>query len=309
MNEVETMHDVIIIGRGPAGISAALYTARANVNTLMIGRSDGALRKAEKIENYFGFSGVVSGQHLLDESEKQIRRLDVQIIDEDVIGIQNEGEHFIVTTSAGEYHSKALLLATGQKQQKVKIENLDKFEGMGVSYCTTCDGFFYRNLKVGVLGYKDFAIHEAEELKAFTGDITIYTNGMDMELTDGARGKLGGFKFNQKKVVKIDGVEFLQQIIFEDGSSEELDGLFIAYESASTMDFARKLGIAIEGNAIMADHGQHTNIEGVFAAGDCTGGFKQISTAVGQGAMAGKSIIDYVRSKRKEQIQSAPEET
>lgn len=290
-----SMYDVIIIGKGPAGLSAALYTVRAKLSTLVIGKNDSVLRKAGKIENYFGFSNPISGEYLLEEGEKQARRLGAEIIDEEVIAI-NKKDFFEVTTAHGHFTSKALLMATGQPQKKVKIENLAEFEGKGISYCSTCDGFFYNNLKVGVLGFKDFAIHEAIELEAYTDDITIFTNGEELEVSDKYAHDVKKFKINTKPIAKLGGSQFLEKIFFKDGTSEDIEGLFIAYETASSVDFARKMGIVIDGNSVVVDKDQQTNIDGLFAAGDCTGAFKQISVAVGQGALAGRKIIEYVRS-------------
>lgn len=289
------MYDVIIIGRGPAGLSASLYTVRANLRTLIIGKNDSRLWKAEKIDNYFGFSETVSGGKLLQEGEKQVLRLGAEIVEDEVIAMGKE-DFFKVTASKQQYMAKALLLATGQPQKKVNIGNLTEFEGKGVSYCATCDGFFYNNLKVGVLGFKDFALHEATDLLANTSDIVIYTNGRELEISEAFRDEAKQFKVNTKAVTKIDGAEFVQRIYFNDGTSEELDGLFVAYDSASTLDFARKMGILADGSTLVVDKKQQTNLEGVFAAGDCSSTLKQVSVAVGQGAVAGKSIVEYVRS-------------
>ncbi len=292
------MYDVIIIGRGPAGISAALYTARANLKTLVIGQRESALKRASKIENYYGFSQPVSGEHLLSEGEKQALRLGIEMASGEVVSIEKQS-YYEVTASENVYTGKTVLMATGQAYSKIKLQNLERFEGNGVSYCSTCDGFFYRGLTVGVLGYKDYAVHEAMELEAFTKNITIYTNGMELQLTDKFAEEAYRFKINTRPVLKLDGPEVLQTVHFKDGTSEELDGLFVAYETASTLDFARKLGIMTRENSIIVDENQQTNLEGLFAAGDCTGGFKQISTAVGQGAVAGKKIIEYVRGLKK----------
>lgn len=288
------MYDIIIIGKGPAGISASLYTIRANLKTLVVGKSDSALKKTEKIENYYGFAEPISGQYLLQQGDKQALRLGTEILEEEVIAIE-KGEYFEVTTESSKFQSKAVLIATGQPQKKLNIEKLSDFEGKGVSYCSTCDGFFYRKLKVGVVGFKDYAIHEALELKAFTDNITIYTNGMKPEFTEEYAQYADQFKINKQHIKELSGGEYLERLNFSDGTSEQVDGLFIAYESASSIDFAKKLGVIAEGSSIKVDANQKTNLEGLFAAGDCTGGFKQISISVGQGAMAGKSIIDYVR--------------
>lgn len=289
------MHDVIIIGKGPAGLSAAIYTVRAKLDTLLIGGEDSALKKAGKVENYFGFSEPIKGEDLLRAGEEQAVRLGVKIVTDDVISVV-KNDFFEVTTQKEVFLSKALLLATGQPQKKVSIENLEKFEGKGVSYCSTCDGFFYNNLKVGVLGFKDFAIHEAMELETFTKDITIFTNGNKLDISDKYKDEAARFKLNEKSVKSLEGSEFLEKICFNDGSCDNIDGIFVAYESASSIDFARKLGVMTDGNSIIADKAQQTNLDGLFAAGDCTGGFKQISVSVGQGALAGRKMIEYVRS-------------
>ena len=147
-----------------------------------------------------------------------------------------------------------------------------------------------------MVGYSDYAVHEAIELKAFTKDITIFTNGKDLEAKGKYKEEAQRFNVTTKPIYRVDGGEVLQKIFFKDGTSEDIDGLFVAYESPSSADFARKLGIVTNNNAIEVDENQQTNIPGVFAAGDCTGAFKQISTAVGQGAVAGRKIIEYIRS-------------
>lgn len=291
------MFDVIIIGKGPAGISASLYTIRANLKTLIIGMNDSALNKTDKIENYYGFPEPISGPYLLKQGEEQAVRLGGEIIHDEVIEIKKR-DRFEVITAKGEFSSNVVLMATGQKHKKINIQNLKEFEGNGVSYCSTCDGFFYNSLKVGVLGFKDYAVHEAVELLAFTKDITIYTNGFEPEFSQGFSEESKKFNINKKNVTSLDGKDFLQKIVFDDGSCECIDGLFVAYESASSIDFARKLGVLTQDSSILVNSDMQTNIEGLFAAGDCIGGFKQIATAVGQGALAGRKVIEYIRKMR-----------
>lgn len=288
------MFDVIIIGKGPAGLSASLYTVRAGLKTLVIGKDDSALVKADRIENYFGFSAPVSGKYLLEQGESQARRLGVKFNASEVIAIE-KGEYFDIYTAEENYSCKAVLLATGQQIVKLKIDRLSEFEGNGVSYCTTCDGFFYRGLKVGVVGFKDYAIHEALELENLTKNITIYTNGHELEITEKYKKPTSAFQINNKPIKGIDGKDAIERIVFEDGTTENIDGLFIAFESASSIDFARKLGVITSKNSIVVDEKQKTNLKGLYAAGDCTGGLKQVSTSVGQGALAGKQIIEYIR--------------
>ncbi|NLX64067.1 MAG: NAD(P)/FAD-dependent oxidoreductase [Clostridiaceae bacterium] len=293
------MYDVIVIGKGPAGISCAIYTTRANLRTLVIGKSDSMLLKADKIENYYGFAEPVSGKELMETGVAQALRLGAEIIEDEVVDIEKT-EIFKVTGVNGEYEATTVLIATGAPVVTVPIKNLKRFEGNGISYCTTCDGFFFRNKKVGVLGYTDYAVHEAKELTAFTQDITLYTNNMPLMVSESLKTSLDKFRINTLKIKEFQGNERIEEIIFEDGSREKTDGLFIAYGSASSSSFALKMGIAMEGKNIIVNDKMETNIPGLFAAGDCTGVFKQIAVAVGQGAIASRQIIDYVRETKKD---------
>lgn len=294
-NTVLEKYDVIIIGKGPAGISAALYTVRANLKTLVVGADGGALAKTSKIENYFGFEMPVSGKELLENGGKQALRLGAEIKNAEVTAVEY-GEAFNVKTTAGEYAAAAVLIATGQAPRRPELPGVKEFEGKGVSYCTTCDGFFYKNKSVGVLGNGNYAVQEAMELEPFTKDITIFTNGQEINCTGKYEKLAEKYKLNRAKVERLEGGEILNSIVL-DGETQKLDGLFIASGTASSVDFAVKLGVAVKDGAIVVDGRQKTNLDGIFAAGDCTGGFRQIATAVGQGALAGKSIIDYVRNR------------
>lgn len=294
---IELLYDAIIIGRGPAGISCAIYTTRANLKTLVIGKHDSALLKAEKIENYYGFEMPISGNNLLEAGEKQALRLGAEIVTDEVVGI-DKAESFTVSCVKGQYHGKSVLLAPGAPAVKAPVKGMDAFEGRGISYCTTCDGFFYRNRRVGVLGYADYAVHEAMELLSFTRDITLYTNGMEPDISPAFRGHMDAFRVNTKKIKGPYGQEFLEGVYFEDGTKDEVDGLFVAYGSASGVSFAMKMGILMDGNNIAINEKMETNIEGLFAAGDCTGIFRQISVAVGQGALAARGMIENVRKQK-----------
>jgi putative ABC transport system ATP-binding protein len=175
------MADVIILGKGPAGISAALYTARAGIKTTVIGRDGGSLEKAGMIENYYGFDKPISAKDLIRSGIKQAKRFGVLLIEDEVVGLGFDGK-FNVLLKTGELNANSVILATGSSRKSPSISGLNEFEGKGISYCSTCDGFFYNNLKVGVLGFRDYAIHEAVELTTYTKDITIFTNGKELEL-------------------------------------------------------------------------------------------------------------------------------
>ena len=146
------MYDIVIIGAGPAGISAGLYAKRANTNVLILHYGDASLESAEKIDNYYGFPGGISGKNLYENGIKQAEKLGVEIIKKEVIQIENLGNTFNVKTEDVNYESKAIIISSGNKKVKPKIKGIKEFEGKGVSYCAICDAFFYKKKNVAIIG-------------------------------------------------------------------------------------------------------------------------------------------------------------
>lgn len=176
------MYDIIIVGAGPAGISASLYTVRRNLKTLIIYKEESSLEKTKKIENYYGFENGINGEDLYKIGIKQAQNIGAEVIKDEVTNIQadylNEKGHiFKVGTLNNEFEAKSVILATGNKKNKPNIKNMDKYEGKGISYCAICDGFFYKNKDVAVIGNGDYAIAEAMDLQNIARSITILTNG------------------------------------------------------------------------------------------------------------------------------------
>lgn len=283
------MYDVIVLGKGPAGIQAAVYIKRANLNVLVIGKDGGALSKTDKIGNYFGFTQI-SGPELLEEGFKHAKALNIELIDEEVTGI-SFGLDFEVTTTKNSYHSKAVILATGSPRATIRIPNLKELEGKGVSYCAICDAFFYRKKIVGVLGHGDYAAQEAHELVNVAEQVVVFTNGLE---------PVGHFdsrvKFVKNKIKNLVGTDRLQAVTLDDESTVDVSGLFIALGSASATDLALKIGALVENNKIIVDEKKQTNVPGLFAAGDCTPGIMQIAKAVGDGCVAGLESIAFIRN-------------
>lgn len=284
------MANVIIIGSGPAGVSAALYTVRAGIDTTIIFKGDSSLIKAGEIENYYGFEDPVSGKELLARGISQAKRLGVSFVEEEVVGLAFE-EKLTVSTDSGKYSADAVIIATGTQRNVPKINGLERFEGSGVSYCAVCDGFFYRGKEVGVLGSGEFAVHEAAELKPIASSVTILTNGKDapIDLPEGV-------KVDKRVITSIDGEQTLGGITFGDGEKLAISGLFIAQGVAGSGDLAKKIGAETNGTRIVVDDKMATNVPGLFAAGDCTGGWLQVSKSVYQGGEAGTSAVKYCRS-------------
>ena len=157
------MQDVVIIGYGPAGVSAALYLRRSNKTVTLLGKDAGALAKAEKIENYFGLAEPVSGPELASIGLQQAIALGAKVVHDEVLDISWDGV-FTVTGKANKYDAPCVILATGSARKTLPIIGLKEYEGHGVSYCAVCDAFFYRGQSVGVLGNGNFALHEISHL-------------------------------------------------------------------------------------------------------------------------------------------------
>jgi thioredoxin-disulfide reductase len=295
MKELEVhMTKLIIIGDGPAGASAALYALRGNIDTTVISKGYGALEKAHAIENYYGLATPLPGKELHDLGVSQVRKLGADIVSKEVVGISFDGK-FKVLTADEEFSADALIIATGTSRKVPRIKGIADFEGLGVSYCAVCDGFFHRGKDVAVLGSGKYALHEAQALLPIAGSVTVLTDGTSPEVEFPSE-----IKVDERKISHLDGSPMaLSTVVFDDSSSMTISGLFIAQGSASSTDLARKVGIATDSNKIVVDENMATNIPGIFACGDCTGGLLQVSKAVYDGATAGNSVVKYLRELTK----------
>ena len=284
------MPSILIVGGGPAGLSAAIYAARANVQTTVLYKDGGALEKTDKIENYFGFIDVISGPDLLTRGRAQAARLGAQLVQTEVTGIEYAEKGFSVKTTAGAYAADAIILATGAPRATPPITGVREFEGRGVSYCAICDAFFYRGKAVAVLGEGEYALEEARTLLPVAASVTLLTNGASApaNLPD-------GLLVDTRKVAAVEGDDKVARVLFADGEPIAVDGVFIAYGTAGSGDFARKLGAQVEGNKIQVSADLSTAVPGLFAAGDCTGGLLQVAKAVSDGAQAAMNAIKFVR--------------
>ena len=255
------MYDVIIIGGGPAGISASLYTVRANLKTLVLYQNISNLIKTEKIENYYGFKNGIDGKKLYEEGIKQAQNLGTELKEEEVININKKEKEFEVITAQGKnYFAKTIILATGNKKRKPNINRIQEFEGKGVSYCAVCDGFFYKNKKIALIGSGKYAQSEINELLNIVKDIVLLTNGEDMP-----KWQTKNVKIDTRKIKEIEGNTKVEGIKFQDGTSLKVDGIFIAEGVAGSIEFAKKLGILLKNDEIVVDENMKTNIEGIYA--------------------------------------------
>lgn len=290
------MYDSIIIGSGPAGITAGIYMVRANLKVLIISENKSKIKKSEKIENYYGFENPISGEELMQNGIKQAKRLGVEFLEKEVVGIKySENNCYeIIVANQGideKFITKTVVLATGINKNVPNIKGVTDFEGKGISYCAICDAMFYKNKDVAVLGNGYYAIEEIENLANVTKNITMLTNGKD------AVENRCDIEINTKKIKKFCGDSKIRKIIFEDGTSKKIDGVFIAEGTASSVDFAKKIGAKIQNNYIVVNDKMETNVPNIYACGDCTGGILQISKAVYQGTVAGLEIIKKIKKK------------
>lgn len=287
------VYDALIIGKGPAGISAAVYLARAGYAVLVCGKDGGALERAEKIENYYGFPEPLTGAELVNRGIDQATRLGVTIVAEEVTGIGLD-DSFTVKTPREDYKAKAVLLATGKSRVSLNVPGFEDFRGRGISFCATCDGFFYRKKRLGVIGSGDYAVAEFNELLNFTKDLTLYTNGEPIVSTNFP----ASITVVTERILSFTGSDKLESIVIDGvggGIPRALDGVFVAIGTAGAAEFAAKIGIEINGSDIVVDGERMTNVPGVFAAGDCIGGYLQVAKAVADGALAAKGMVAFLK--------------
>ena len=290
------IYDSIVIGSGPAGISASLYLKRSGLNILVLTTNDSALLKAELVENYYG-TGAISGIDLYNEGINQAKKLRIEIKEEQVfsagmIPLPNNQVGFSVKTDKETYCTKTIVLATGTKRSIPNVANIKGYVDKNISFCAICDGFFYRKKDVYVLGYGKYALAEAEELKKIANSVTILTNGHTPEFN-----QVEDIKVITTPIKKFSGETKLEHIEFIDDNQIDVPGLFVAWGVAGGYDFARKIGIQVENNKIVVNKKMETNVKGFYACGDVIGAPYQVSTAVYEGSIAGLSISDMLKHK------------
>lgn len=283
------MFDCIIIGAGPAGISASLYLKRANKNVLVLYKNESQLSKAHKIDNYYGFVDGISGKDLFEDGIKQAINLGIDVREEEVLDIQFGLDEYLLKSNKDTYQAKYIILATGNKKLRPNIKGVLDYEGKGVSYCAICDGFFYRGKKIAVIGDSLYAKEEAEVLKNISPNVCILSNGKKYQDSE--------FEVIETKIKELQGSEKLERVLFEDGNTIDVDACFIALGSAGGADFAKKLGIMMENDYIITNDKMETNLSTIYACGDLTKGVKQVFKAVYEGAIAALDIINKLKER------------
>ena len=308
MVQTEGSYDVIILGGGPAGLSAAIYTARLRLKTLIIegkrlgGRSWGP----HKIENYPGFPKGITGTELIERFVTQAKKFGAEIKKETIVALLPLGGSQMVQTRRGVYDAKTVVIATGIQKKQLSVSGEVDFSGRGVSYCAICDAPFFKDKTVAVVGSGEEAVEDVLILTDFADKVYAipgskgYNRGID-----GIQGLQ-----DHEKVEIIDGVDLesisgsstVEYVTLKgDGVSRlTVDGVFLIMESIPTSNILSSAGIQTDGGScILVDKNQATNIGGVFAAGDCVCRGMQVITAAGEGGLAALSVLRYIKSMKK----------
>lgn len=305
---VVAYHDVITIGAGPAALSAAIYTTREDIDTLMLekGVVGGLAAITDLIENYPGFEEGVEGLHLSQNLQKQAERFGAQIELAQVEGIQDEGQYKKITTRDGVYAAKAVLIATGSDYKRLNIPGESDFYGRGVHFCATCDGAFYRDKRLVVVGGGNSAAQEGMFLTKFASHIDMLVRGDKLKATDVLASNIENsdkitihyqtttdeIVGQDNRVVGVKGTDKTsgQEVYFE------TDGVFVFIGLLPNTDFLSGSDVDLdETGFVVTDKTLQTNIPGVFCAGDVrAGATQQIASAVGEGATAALMIREYL---------------
>ncbi|UCG45031.1 MAG: FAD-dependent oxidoreductase [Candidatus Bathyarchaeota archaeon] len=305
MNRKESTYDIIIVGSGPAGLSAGMNAARSGSRTLIFEAEEvgGKAAGISLYENYPGFPDGITALELVERMQKQALKFDADIrYLEEVVSLDLKQEIKKVTTDKATYHSRSLVIATGTQRRKLNVPGEAKFVGRGVSYCHVCDAPFFKGLKVAVIGFSKSAIEDTLLLSDLAREVLLVTQGKSINAPKELMQRLAK-KVNatiiKGSVVAILGTHIVQAMRIQlehEERDEQVDGVFVSMGKAPATGIVERAGVEVdERGCIKVDRWQRTNINGVFAAGDCTCGGMQVVTAVGEGAMAAIKANAHVK--------------
>ncbi|MBY8987719.1 MAG: FAD-dependent oxidoreductase [Candidatus Lokiarchaeota archaeon] len=297
----EKTYDLIVLGGGPTAIGCAIYAARFALDVLVIGKIFGGLiATTHLVENYPGITST-SGQGLMEMFKEHMNSLRIPYITDEIRSIEQASDTFILHSFFQKFKAKSVVIATGSERKKLGVPGEEKFAGRGVSYCATCDGPFYKDKTVCVIGGSDSAAKEALFLSQNVKKVYIIYRGEEIRAEPINKKRV---EENHKieiiyktNVTEIKGDNTVKSVIFDNGEEFEVDGVFIDVGSKPNSDLAKHIGIRTnEKDEIIINRKSETNILGVFAAGDVADApFKQAITGVAEGVVAAYSAFDYIK--------------
>ena len=299
-------HDIAVIGAGPAGLTAAIYAARGKYDIVIIERAvvGGTALMIDNLENYPGFPEGTKGYDLAMKMEAQAKHFGAVFVNDDVAGISKENGGFKVTCSSNSYLAKAVIIASGSKPVKLGVPGEEKLIGKGISWCATCDGAFFRNQKIAVVGGGNSALHEAIYLTRFASDVYVIHRRNEFRASPYLQDRL---KTNPKihlvlesVVERVEGDGKLEKIVIKNvsnGALSELQvsGLFEAVGNTPNTGFCRDFLKLDDKGYIITDDSLESSEPGIFAVGDVrTTKLRQVATAVGDGAYVAAGLERYL---------------
>ena len=297
---------LIIIGSGPAALTAAIYAGRANLSPLLISGKDlgGSMSLTERVENYPGFPDGIGGFELAQLMQRQAERFGAEMVVDEVVAVDLSARPFEVKTHGDAYQTEALVMATGRSPRRLGVPGEEKFAGRGVSSCATCDGYFYRDQRVVVVGVGDAAVKEAVFLTKFASEVFVVHRRdrvrAEKVVEDMAKSNKK-IRFiwdtNVTEILGQDGVEGVRVKNLKTGEESTLkaEGIFVSVGNTPNTEFVKGQLELDDRGYIVTDGRQMTSVEGVFAAGDVQEGVAwQIATSVGSGARAAMQAEEYI---------------
>jgi thioredoxin reductase (NADPH) len=297
--------EILIIGAGASGLQAGIYSARRKADVLVVGKIDNSSLLYAEVENFFGSEKKIAGKELLENAKKQLLNFGAELIEEDVISVnKSQDEKFLITLeSEKQILAKSIIIATGISRKKLGVKGEKEFVGKGVSYCVDCDGMFFRNKIVAITGNGSSAVHGALTLSNYVSNVYFITSIPEkIQASDESFKKIQNNSkikiIDTKKILEIQGDDFVKKIIFDDSTELEVNAIFIELGAKGAFDLFSDFGLELDPldfKHIKVNSKQETNIKGIFASGDICGAPYQVAKAVGQGCIAGIEAVEYVK--------------
>ena len=292
-------YDAIVVGAGPAAWSASIFLVRAGMSVLVVGvDNESGLADASDVRNFPGFPDGISGRTLLDNMIAQAKNQGVVYEKQEVTHTEEINGNFLTkTANLDEFTAKNLVLAHGANYIKANIPGEKEYRNKGVYYCATCDGPLYKGKEVIVLGNGNLAAEEAIELVTYAKSVKIVSNNPEVNFSAGYANLLSSKNVEviKARAKEIKGNEFADSLVLDNMDVLSLEGLFIALGTASSLDFARQLGLEVTGDFIKTNEGMLTNNENIWACGMARGGINQVTKSVGEGTTAAVNVIKSLK--------------